>query len=195
MTEAASVRGEDIFIVGGGELGRSGGDLLRQLSPAASRCSCAARPSRRACPTTSSSGSSATPNIEMRYHTAVDEVCGNEHLEAVVLRDTGDRRARDRAGARHVRLHRRGAADRLAETTPCCCDERGFRPHRSGHRSQPAKGSLAARPRSLPARNERSRRLRGRRRPPRLRQARGTAVGEGAMAVMSVWQYRAQAGL
>ena len=30
----------------------------------------------------------ATPNIEIRYHSTVDEVCGGEQLEQVVLRDT-----------------------------------------------------------------------------------------------------------
>ena len=73
----------------------------------------------------------AIDNIEVRTRTTVLKCEGEDHLQCVTLVDTRRRPAGRRRGA-PVRLHRRGAADRLAAATTVVRDRQRVRRHRSG---------------------------------------------------------------
>jgi thioredoxin reductase (NADPH) len=135
----------------------------------------------------------ATPNIEIRYHSTVDEVCGGEHLEQVVLRDTdsGERQV-EPACALFVFIGATPRTDwldgRLAR------DEKGFILTGPEVLAKDAKDWRADRDPYLMETSIPGVFAAG---DVRLGSAKrvATAVGEGATAVMSVWQYRASMGL
>lgn len=135
-----------------------------------------------------------TPNISLRFHTSVENVVGNDRLEALVLRDsTTDEYTTDQASALFVfigALPRTGWLDEKVLR-----DEKGFiltgpdliasgRPKGWTQDRDPylletnIPGVFAA----GDVRHGSGKRV-------------ATAVGEGAMAVMTIWQYRALAGL
>jgi thioredoxin reductase (NADPH) len=136
----------------------------------------------------------ATPNIDIRYHTTIDEVCGTDHLEQVVVRDTvsGERQA-EPARALFVFI---GAAPRTDWL--------------DGRVARDEKGFILAGPDVLTKGDAKAWHAE---RDPYLMETSipgvfaagdvrlgsgkrvATAVGEGAAAVMSIWQYRASMGL
>ncbi len=136
----------------------------------------------------------ATPNIDIRYHVTIDEVCGTERLEQVVLRDTfsGDRWI-EPANALFVFI---GAAPRTDWLDGRIVrDEKGF--ILAGPDILTHGGTKAWRPNRDPYLMETS--FPGVFAAGDVRLGSGkrvaTAVGEGATAVMSIWQYRASLGL
>ncbi len=193
VSETASVRGEDVFIIGAAN---SAGQAAIYLSNVARCVTVLVRGA-----TLSASMShylaeriEATPNIDLRYQTTVEEVRGNDHLEEVVLRnsETGEVQAED-AQALFVFI---GAAPRTEWLGDSVArDERGFiltGPDvlsRAGARVWREDRDPYLLETSIPgvfAAGD-----------VRLGSAKrvATAVGEGATAVLSVWQYRAAKGL
>ncbi len=193
VSETSSVRGEDIHIVGAAN---SAGQAAIHFATVTKSVTMLVRGN------TLSAGMShylaeriqATPNINIRYHSTVDEVCGSEHLEQVVFRDTdsGERQTEE-ASALFVFI---GAAPRTDWLNgKIARDEKGFILAGPGMLANGgAKGwSLDRDPylmeTSVPGvfaagdvRLGSGKRV-------------ATAVGEGATAVMSVWQYRSSMGL
>jgi thioredoxin reductase (NADPH) len=193
MSEASSIRDEDIFIVGAAN---SAGQAAIYFSNVARSITMLIRGS------TLSAGMSSylaeriehTPNIHLRFNTAVDEVQGDEHLEGLVLKNsvTGEREA-VRGSGLFVFI---GAVPLTGWLDGCVsCDDKGFvltgPDVLEGERKRLWKldrdpylfetnipGVFAA----GDVRHGSGKRV-------------GTAVGEGAAAVMSVWQYRAHSGL
>ena len=136
----------------------------------------------------------ATPNIDLRFHTAVDEVRGDEHLEQVVLRNTesGERRT-EPASALFVFI---GAAPRTDWLDGRVArDEKGF--VLTGPEVLAKGGAKEWRADRDPYLMETS--IPGVFAAGDVRLGSGkrvaTAVGEGATAVMSIWQYRTSMGL
>lgn len=192
VTEAASIRGEEIFIVGGAN---SAGQAAIYFANYASKVNMLVRGE-------SLSASMShylidriehAPNIDVRYHTSVAQAHGNGHLESLVLRDatTGDCKTVP-ARAMFVFIGAVPPTDWLKESL--LCDERGFiltGPDvvAAGKGSWKLDRDPFLLETSVPGvfaagdvRHGSGKRV-------------ATAVGEGAMAVMSIWQYRAQAGL
>jgi thioredoxin reductase (NADPH) len=192
MTEAASVRGEDIFIVGGAnsagqaavffaEVARSVTLLVRGPSLSASMSQYLIDRILR------------SPNIHVRCRTEVKQAVGEDHLEALVLKNavTGASETVP-ARAMFVMIGAVPPTEWLANSV--VLDERGF--ILTGPDVLAAGKGLWKLDRdpflletSVPGvfaagdvRHGSGKRV-------------ATAVGEGAMAVMSVWQYRALAGL
>jgi thioredoxin reductase (NADPH) len=193
ITEAAAVQGEDIFIVGGAN---SAGQAAVYFSTYARSVTMLVR----------GDGLSAsmshylieqierTPNISVQSHMTVAEVIGTDHVEGVVLRDavTGECHSAP-AGALFVFI---GALPRTEWLNGAIeRDERGFiltgTDLTSGGKT--STWSLERDPylleTSVPGvfaagdvRHGSGKRV-------------ATAVGEGSMAVMTVWQYRAKNGL
>ena len=193
VSETSSVRGESIFIMGAAN---SAGQAAIHFAAVAQRVTMLVRGSALSASMSYylAERIQATPNIELRYHSTVEEVCGDEHLEQVVLRDTdsGERRI-EPAGALFVFI---GAAPRTDWLDGRIArDERGFilagpdvltkgevkdwRPDRDPYLMETSiPGVFAAGDVRLGS----GKRV-------------ATAVGEGATAVMSIWQYRASMGL
>ena len=193
VSETSSVRGEDIHIVGAAN---SAGQAAIHFATVTKSVTMLVRGN------TLSAGMShylaeriqATPNINIRYHSTVDAVCGSEHLEQIVFRDTdsGERQTEE-ASALFVFI---GAAPRTDWLNgKIARDEKGFILAGPGMLANGgAKGwSLDRDPylmeTSVPGvfaagdvRLGSGKRV-------------ATAVGEGATAVMSVWQYRSSMGL
>jgi thioredoxin reductase (NADPH) len=192
MTEVASVRGEEIFIVGGAN---SAGQAAVFFANHASKVTMLVRGE-----SLSSTMShylveriEHTPNIEVRYQTAVAQSNGEDHLESLVLRDatTGECETVP-ARSMFVFIGAVPPTEWLKDTL--LLDERGFivtGPDVLAGEKGPWKldrdpflletsvpGIFAA----GDVRHGSGKRV-------------ATAVGEGAMAVMSVWQYRAHTGL
>ena len=135
-----------------------------------------------------------TPNITIRCHSTIDEVRGNEHLEQVVVRDTdsGDRQT-EAARALFVFI---GAAPRTDWLDGRIArDDKGFILAgtdiltKGGRKDWPLDRDPYLMETSIPGvfaagdvRWGSGKRV-------------ATAVGEGATAVMSVWQYRSSMGL
>jgi thioredoxin reductase (NADPH) len=192
-SETSSVRGENIHIIGAAN---SAGQAAIHFATVAQRVTMLVRGN-----TLSSSMSHylaerilATPNIDIQYHTTVDEVCGSERLEQIVLLDTdsGERRIED-ASALFVFI---GAAPRTDWL--------------DGRVARDGKGFILTGPDVLTSGSAKDWRAE---RDPYLLETSipgvfaagdvrlgsgkrvATAVGEGATAVMSVWQYRASMGL
>ncbi len=193
MSEASSIRGEDVFIVGGAN---SAGQAAIYFSDVARSVTMLVRG-----PALSSTMShylveriERTPNIHLRFNTTVDEVIGNEHLESLVVRDTtSDESETVSASALFVFI---GALPRTE-----WLDGRVLRDEKGFVLTGP-EVMVDGRPRTW--RFERDPYLLETNIPGvfavgDVRHGSGkrvaTAVGEGAMAVMSIWQYRAQAGL
>ncbi len=192
-SETSSVRGEHVHIIGAAN---SAGQAAIHFATVAEKVTMLVRG------TTLSSSMShylaerieATPNIDLRYHATVDEVCGREHLDQLVLRDTdsGERRI-EPARALFVLI---GAAPRTDWL--------------DGRVARDEKGFILAGPDVLTKGGAKSW---GLDRDPYLMETSipgvfaagdvrlgsgkrvATAVGEGATAVISVWQYRASMGL
>jgi len=193
VSETSSVRGESIFIMGAAN---SAGQAAIHFAAVAQRVTMLVRGSALSASMSYylAERIQATPNIELRYHSTFEEVCGDEHLEQVVLRDTdsGERRI-EPAGALFVFI---GAAPRTDWLDGRIArDERGFilagpdvltkgevkdwRPDRDPYLMETSiPGVFAAGDVRLGS----GKRV-------------ATAVGEGATAVMSIWQYRASMGL
>ena len=104
-------------------------------------------------------------NVEVRTGAQAIGAEGDEHLSSLQIRDADGER--EEAGRRRLRVHRRRAAHRLARR------RRGARRARLHPRRarRPARG-LAAQARPVPARDVGARRLRRRRRPRALDEAR-----------------------
>lgn len=190
-TETSSVEGEDVFIVGGAN---SAGQAAMHFSTVCRSVTLLVRGSEL------SAGMSHylterilnTSNIHVRYHTAVGGVTGEEHLESIVLQDTvsGEKESVP-AAALFVFI---GAQPRTEWL--------------DGQVARDDKGFILT---GLDAANAAP--VAGRGRDPWLletsvpgvfaagdvRHGSGkrvaTAVGEGATAVISVWQHRATQGL
>ena len=193
VSETSSVRGEHVHVIGGAN---SAGQAAIHFATVAERVTMLVRGQ-----TLSSSMSHylaerirATSNIDIRYHCAVAEVCGSERVERIVLLDTerGEREI-EAASALFVFI---GAAPRTDWL--------------DGSVARDEKGFILAGPDIL---TKGGPKLWGLDRDPYLMETSipgvfaagdvrlgsgkrvATAVGEGATAVMSVWQYRASMGL
>lgn len=193
VSETSSVRGEHVHIIGAAN---SAGQAAIHFATVAEKVTMLVRGK-----TLSSSMShylaeriQATPNIEIRYHSTVAEVCGCERLERVVLLDTDSgERETEVASALFVFI---GAAPRTDWL--------------DGRVARDEKGFILAGPDVL---TKSGTKMWGLERDPYLMETSipgvfaagdvrlgsgkrvATAVGEGATAVMSVWQYRASMGL
>jgi thioredoxin reductase (NADPH) len=193
ISETSSVRGENIYIIGAAN---SAGQAAIHFATVAQKVTMLVR--GRALSTGMShylaERIQATPNIDIRLHSTVDEVCGNEHVEQIVLRDTNTGELQvEPASALFVFI---GAAPRTDWL--------------DGRISRDEKGFVLTGPDFLTYGEAKAWHLN---RDPYLMEtcipgvfAAGdvrfgsgkrvaTAVGEGATAVMSVWQFRAAMGL
>ena len=193
ISETSSVRGENIYIIGAAN---SAGQAAIHFATVAQKVTMLVR--GRALSTGMShylaERIQATPNIDIRLHSTVDEVCGNEHVEQIVLRDTNTGELQvEPASALFVFI---GAAPRTDWL--------------DGQISRDEKGFVLTGPDFLAHGDAKAWQLN---RDPYLMEtcipgvfAAGdvrfgsgkrvaTAVGEGATAVMSVWQFRAAMGL
>lgn len=193
VSESSSVHGEDIFIVGGAN---SAGQAAIYFSGLARKITMLIRGS------TLSAGMSSylteriaeTPNIELRFNTSIDQVLGTDHLEGLVLKNTltGERDCVEGTalfvfiGAMPLTNWLDGAVSR---------DEKGF--VLTGPEATKAQDSNAWTLERDPFLLETN--IPGVFAAGDVRHGSGkrvaTAVGEGAAAVMSVWQYRALVGL
>lgn len=193
MSEASAIKGEDVFIVGGAN---SAGQAAIYFSGFARSVTMLVRGNGL-----SDSMShylveqiERTPNIDVQIHTTVAEVIGGDHVEGLLLRDSVTGACRNvPASALFVFI---GALPRTEWLDGSIArDERGFILTGvdliSGEKTNPwplerdpflletcIPGVFAA----GDVRHGSGKRV-------------ATAVGEGAMAVMTVWQYRAQNGL
>jgi thioredoxin reductase (NADPH) len=193
VSEASSVRGEDIFIVGGAN---SAGQAAIYFANVASNVTMLVRG-----PGLSASMShylieriESTPNIHLRVCTTVEEVTGEDNLEALVLNNTinGEREVVP-ASALFVFIGASPFTEWLAGSVER--DDRGFvltgqeLEHRDKVQARFGERKPYLLETSIPGvfavgdvRHGSGKRV-------------ATAVGEGAMAVMSIWQYREVAGL
>ena len=192
VSETSSVRGESIHIIGAAN---SAGQAAIHFATVAQNVTMLIRGAALSASMSHylAERIHATPNIEIRYHSTVDEVCGGEHLEQVVLRDTdsGERQV-EPACALFVFIGATPRTDwldgRLAR------DEKGFILTGPEVLAKDAKDWRADRDPYLMETSIPGVFAAG---DVRLGSAKrvATAVGEGATAVMSVWQYRASMGL
>jgi thioredoxin reductase (NADPH) len=192
LTEVHSVRGEEVYIVGGAN---SAGQAAIFLANVASKVTMLVRGE------TLSAGMShylieridETPNIEVRYGTNVQEAIGEDHLDALVIcQGTTGETERVETRAMFVFIGAVPPTDWLRGTL--ACDERGFiltGPDVliTGEGAWKLDRDPFLLETSIPGifaagdvRHGSGKRV-------------ATAVGEGATAVMSVWQYRALTGL
>lgn len=193
VTQAASIRGEDVFVVGGAN---SAGQAAIYFSDVARSVTMLVRGEEL------SAGMShylverieRAPNIHVRFHTTVQELVGDDRLEALLVRDTVTNECERVAGsAMFVFI---GAVPRTAWLDGILArDTHGFLltgPDAAGD-GRCGSWRLDRDPFLLESnipgvfvagdvRHGAGKRV-------------ATAVGEGAMAVMSIWRYRAQAGL
>jgi thioredoxin reductase (NADPH) len=192
ISETTSVRGEDIHIVGAAN---SAGQAAIYLANVARHVTMLVRGGELSASMSHylAERIEATPNINLRYHTTVDAVRGSGHLEEIVLRDT-------ESGEQHVASACAlfvfiGAVPRTDWLDGAIArDERGF------ILTGPdvlARGDKAWKQERDPYLLETSIPGVFAAGDVRLGSAKrvATAVGEGATAVMSVWQYRAGLGL
>lgn len=193
FAETSSVRGEDVHIIGAAN---SAGQAAIHFSSVADKVTMLVRG------TTLSSSMShylaerilATPNIEILYETSVGEFCGESHVEEIML--IGAANDARRIVAAHAVFAFIGAAPRTEWL--------------DGSLARDSKGFLLTGPDVRHNGNAKRWRLE---RDPFLLETSipgvfaagdvrlgsgkrvATAVGEGATAVISVWQYRASMGL
>jgi thioredoxin reductase (NADPH) len=193
IAETSSVRGETVHIVGAAN---SAGQAAIHFATVAQRVTLLVRGGALSASMSHylAERIDATANIDIRYHATVDEVHGSEHLEQVVLRDTesGERRL-EPAGALFVFI---GAAPRTDWLDGRIArDEKGF--ILTGPDVLSHSGAKDRRPDRDPYLMETN--IPGVFAAGDVRLGSGkrvaTAVGEGATAVMSIWQYRAHMGL
>jgi thioredoxin reductase (NADPH) len=193
IAETSSVRGERIHIVGAAN---SAGQAAIHFASVAEQVTMLVRGDGLSASMSHylAERIMATPNIDLRFHSTIDEISGHEHLEQVVVRDTetGERRT-EPASAIFVFI---GAAPRTEWL--------------DGRIERDPKGFILTGPDASTAGEQKTWRLD---RDPYLLETSipgvfaagdvrlgsgkrvATAVGEGATAVMSVWQYRASMGL
>jgi thioredoxin reductase (NADPH) len=193
VSETSSVRGEHVYVVGAAN---SAGQAAIHFATVAREVTMLIRGGALSATMSHylAERIQATPNIALRFHTTVDEVRGDERLDQLVLRDTesGDRQDVP-ASALFVFI---GAAPRTDWL--------------DGRIARDDKGFILTGPEVLAKVGAKNWRVD---RDPylmetsipgvfaagdvRLGSAKrvATAVGEGATAVMSVWQYRASLGL
>jgi thioredoxin reductase (NADPH) len=192
ITEAAATRGEDVFIVGAGN---SAGQAAIYFANFANRVTMLVRGAILA---TSMSHYlieriDHTPNIDVRFHTIVERAIGDDRLQALDLRDTAaDTCETVPAQAMFVFIGAVPPTDWLKDSL--LLDGRGFILTGPDVLATGKNVWLLERDpflleTSVPGifaagdvRHGSGKRV-------------ATAVGEGAMAVMSVWQYRAINGL
>lgn len=193
VSETSSVRGEDIYIVGGAN---SAGQAAMHFATVARSVTLLVRGAGL------SAGMShylterivQTPNIHVRPHTEVANVTGDEHLETIVLKNTESGELETvPASALFVFIGAQPRTEWLDGSVER--DEKGFiltGPDVSAA-ARRASGRFDRDPylleTSIPGvfaagdvRHGSGKRV-------------ATAVGEGATAVISVWQYRAQMGM
>ena len=173
------------------ELRRPGRAQLRPLRQAGRAGRPRRRPARHRCRSTSSTGSRAAPNIEVRLRTEVVGAARRRPPRGAHARRPRTGATEEVDGELAVRLHRRVAAHRLAR--------RRRRPRRARASSSPGPTCSAVAARALAA--GRGRRTRWRRACPgvfaagdvRLDSMKrvASAVGEGAMSVYLVHRYLA----
>jgi len=193
ISETSSVRGERIHIIGAAN---SAGQAAIHFASVAERVTMLVRGDGLSASMSHylAERIKVTPNIDLRFNCAVDEVRGGEHLEQLVLRDTvtGERQT-ETASSLFVFI---GAAPRTDWLEGRIArDEKGF--ILTGPEVLARDGQKAWRHDRDPYLMETS--IPGVFAAGDVRLGSGkrvaTAVGEGATAVMSVWQYRASAGL
>jgi len=193
ISETSSVRGERIHIIGAAN---SAGQAAIHFASVAERVTMLVRGDGLSASMSHylAERIKVTPNIYLRFNCAVDEVRGGEHLEQLVLRDTvtGERQT-ETASSLFVFI---GAAPRTDWLEGRIArDEKGF--ILTGPEVLARDGQKAWRHDRDPYLMETS--IPGVFAAGDVRLGSGkrvaTAVGEGATAVMSVWQYRASAGL
>jgi thioredoxin reductase (NADPH) len=193
ISETSAVRGEDIFIVGAAN---SAGQAALHFATVANSVTMLVRGGSLSASMSHylAERIEATPNIRLRFHTAIDEVRGSDHLEELVLRDTETgERVTEAASAMFVFI---GAAPRTGWL--------------DGAIARDDKGFILAGPDILANGSAKTWQLE---RDPYLMETNipgvfaagdvrlgsakrvATAVGEGATAVMSIWQYRSKLGL
>lgn len=192
LSEVASIAGEDVFVVGGAN---SAGQAAIHFSTVARSVTMLVRGSSLA------AGMShylveqidRTPNITVRLGSSVVEATGDEHLEQLVIRDNQSGECQmSPASSLFVFIGARPRTEWLDGVV--ACDERGFAltgpdlSTRDG-RAWPLERDPFLLETSVPGvfaagdvRHGSAKRV-------------ATAVGEGASAVLTVWQYRANAGL
>ena len=193
MSEATSIHDEDIFIVGGANSAGQAAIFFSELARSVTMLVRGADLSR---------GMSSylvdrierTPNIRLRFDTVIDAVLGDEHLEGLAVRNTttGERETQP-GSALFVFI---GAMPLTNWLDGCVLrDDKGFiltGPDILGS-GQPQAWRLDRDPYLLETN------IPGVFAAGDVRHGSGkrvaTAVGEGAAAVMSVWQFRAEAGL
>ncbi|MDQ4099140.1 MAG: NAD(P)/FAD-dependent oxidoreductase, partial [Chloroflexota bacterium] len=193
ISETSSVRGESVHIIGAAN---SAGQAAIHFASVARSVTMLVRGNGLSASMSHylAERIEATPNIEIRYHTTVDEVRGTEHLEQIVLRDTasGERQI-EPACALFVFI---GAAPRTDWLDGRVArDDKGF--ILAGQDVLTKGDAKAWRANRDPYLMETS--IPGVFVAGDVRLGSGkrvaTAVGEGAAAVMSIWQYRASMGL
>lgn len=192
LSELSSIAGEDVFVVGGAN---SAGQAAMQFSTVARSVTMLVRGRSLA------AGMShyllekieRTPNITVRLGASVAAVVGEDHLEQLVILDnaTGERETRPATGL-FVFIGAQPRTDWL--TDAIACDDRGFVLTGPDVAADPGHvWPLGRDPflleTSVPGifavgdvRHGSAKRV-------------ATAVGEGASAVLTVWQYRASTGL
>lgn len=193
ISETSSVKGEDIHIIGAAN---SAGQAALHFATVARSVTMLVRGDSL------SAGMShylaerieATPNIDIRFNAAVDEVCGGDRLEQVVVRDTASGETRlEPASTLFVFIGAAPRTDWLDSRIKR--DDKGFilaGPDvlgKGSSREWPLERDPYLMETSIPGvfaagdvRLGSGKRV-------------ATAVGEGATAVMSIWQYRASLGL
>jgi thioredoxin reductase (NADPH) len=192
-SETSSLRGEDVYIVGGAN---SAGQAAIHFATVARNVTLLVR----------GAGLSAsmshylterienTPNIHVRTNTEVAEVIGDGHLESVVLKDSGNGALETvPASALFIFIGAQPRTEWLAESVER--DDKGF--ILTGPDVTPAARRKSGRFDRDPYLLETS--IPGVFAAGDVRRGSGkrvaTAVGEGATAVISVWQYRVKMGL
>ena len=140
-SEAPNTHGLDIHIVGAGQLGGPGGDVL--LDPCAQRDDPLPRRrrSRRACRATSSTSSRRGRTSRCASAPRSTAAHGEPSLEAHRRPRRGDRRDDAARVRRPVHLHRRGRRDRLAAAGDRARSAR-LRAHRPGRPRRRSAGQL-----------------------------------------------------
>jgi thioredoxin reductase (NADPH) len=193
VSETASVRGERIHIIGAAN---SAGQAAIHFASVAEQVTMLVRGDGLSASMSHYLAERilATANIDIRYHTTIDEVRGDGHLEEIVLRDTESGEiAPEAACALFVFI---GAAPRTEWLDDKVArDDKGF--VLAGPDVLAKGGAKAWRADRDPYLMETSIPGVFAAGDVRLGSAKrvATAVGEGATAVMSIWQYRARMGL
>lgn len=193
VSEASSITGEEVFIVGGAN---SAGQAAIFFANVASKITMLIRGGNLSAGMSSylTERIESTPNIELRFNTEVDEVQGTEKLERLVLKDrvTGEKET-VKGTALFVFIGAMPLTDWLDGSV--LRDEKGFiltgpevvkgktdRPWSLDRDPLLLETNIPGVFAAGDVRHGSAKRV-------------ATAVGEGAAAVMSIWQYRTLVGL